>query len=178
MISMCIILMLAVAANTAPLPAPLRSQLGGDTITSSSRIIFKAPIALTLRVLEHTERAGAEILPGKRGIKHHARSGWYTEEFLDAAFAAGAFVQFATIRWQFLWEQTSNGPVTRCLVETLMKALSLRKVSYAAVQPGKDIPARVISLGGRTIRILAKYFQYKVSAVVTLKILNPAFVCT
>lgn len=87
-------------------------------------------------------------------------------------------MQFATIRWQFLWEQTSSGPVTRCLVETLMKALSLSKVSCAAVQPGKDTPARVISLGGRTIRIHPKYFQYKVGAVVTLKILNSAFVCT
>lgn len=75
MISMCIILLLAETANTAPLPAPLRSQLGGDTITSSSRIVFKVPIALTLRVLEPTEREGAEVLPGKRGTKHHARSG-------------------------------------------------------------------------------------------------------
>lgn len=57
-------------------------------------------------------------------------------------------MQFATIRWQFLWEQTSSGPVTRCLVETLMKARSLRKVSRAAVQPGRDAPA----MGGRTIR--------------------------
>lgn len=56
-------------------------------------------------------------------------------------------MQFATIRWQFLWEQTSSGPVTRCLVETLMKALSLRKVSYAAVQPGKNIPAWGYQLG-------------------------------
>lgn len=75
MISMCIILLQAETANTAPLPAPLRSQLGGDTITFISRIIFKMPTVLTLRDLEHSEQEGARILPGKGGIKHHARSG-------------------------------------------------------------------------------------------------------
>lgn len=71
---MRIILLLVGTANTAPLPAPLRPQLGGDTISFSSRIIFKVPIALTLRHVEHTELEGAKILPGKRGIKQDARS--------------------------------------------------------------------------------------------------------
>lgn len=75
MISMCIILPQAETADTAPLPAPLRSQSGGDTITFISRIIFKVPIALTLRDPEHTEQEGSRILPGKGEIKHHARSG-------------------------------------------------------------------------------------------------------
>lgn len=64
-------------------------------------------------------------------------------------------MQFATIRWQFLWEQTSSGPVTRCLVETLMKALSLSKVSHAAVQPGRDTPAREAELSGYTQSIFS-----------------------
>lgn len=44
-------------------------------MTFISRIIFKVPVARTLQDLEHTEQEGAGILPGKGGIKHHARSG-------------------------------------------------------------------------------------------------------
>lgn len=77
------------------------------------------------------EQEGTEAWMGERRAQQSTRRVWvmHSEIFRGCTCSSSRYKP-AVIRWQFLWEQISSGPVTRCLVNCTFLRLSTTPAIY------------------------------------------------